>query len=428
MPNDLNLPSPNINPGIVGGESGYAPNPIDIFLQAFTRSKALKGSEDERKAQLDIQKQHLALAKEAFKLEQGKQDAALAEQAHQHDIELQRGKASQELLKIFGPTMGAQAQATGQVPAQLQGLMPQPPQGGPQPMGGQAPAQTPMAPQMGNSALAQATPQPTPNWGEVVGNMSPDAAAAFVHEDLPHLLAAQKSMNPQTEGQAVQTGDTVTTFVPGKGFWDQKANGGKGGFVPSLERHMSQDEKTIKMLQIQESRERIGAMQAYRVATQAQGQTRQFNMRTKDLQQRGAMINQALQTISDAQNNPDPQQRRVLTSSAVANFVQAADQKAQLRYQMLMYFKNNVDPSIGGKWEVLRTRMLQGTLPQYVTGGMLHHLTNLLTLTGKEYDKQRSAEVKRHPELGNWLPEKSEFFDPMTVNAQPSQEPLAPPP
>lgn len=427
MPNDLNLSSANINPGVAGGESGFAPNPIDIFLQAFTQAKALKGSEDERKAQLDIQKQHLGLAKEAFKLEQGKQDAALAEQTHQHDIELQRGKASQELLKIFGPTMGSQAQATGQVPPALQSLMGQPPQGGGSPLAMGQPAQAPMQAPSPVSAPAQATPAPSPNWGEVVGNMTPEAAAAFVHEDLPHLLAIQKSMNPQQEGQAVQTGDTVTTFVPGKGFWDAKANGGKGGFVPSLDRHMSQDEKTIKMLQIQESRERIGAMQAYRVATQAQGQTRQFNTRTKDLQQRGAMINQAIQTISDAQNNPDPQQRRILTSSAIANFVQAADQKAALRYQMLMYFKNNVDPSIGGKWDVLKTRLLQGTLPQYVTGGMLHHLTNLLSLTGNEYDKQRSAEVKRHPELGNWLPEKQEFFDPMTVNQQQPQE-LAPPP
>jgi hypothetical protein len=119
---------------------------------------------------------------------------------------------------------------------------------------------------------------------------------------------------------------------------------------------------------------------------------------------------QAQQTIGDAQNNPDPQQRRVLYSSAIANFVQAADQKAQLRYQLLQYFKKNVDPSVGGQWNTLKARLTKGELPQYVSQGMLTHLQNLLQMSRSEYEKHRTGEIGRHPELENWLPDPDEFF------------------
>jgi hypothetical protein len=404
--------------GVIGGSSEFAPNPLDTFLASFLQAKQQKSSESAEARRFELAQSQLDIEKEKWKTQQ-------AQLAHAQEIIKQQGGAVQQFLKGISPLIEQQGQFTppGQNPPILQGIMGpgQPPTAPPL----QTPAPMAVAPA---PVQAPATPQAPPTWGELVGGMDPEAAAQFVHEQVPQLLAIQKQMNPTQEGQAVQTGDTVTTFVPGKGFWDANANGGKGGWVPAIQRRMQPDELELKRLQLEEARQRIGAMKDYRTAMMAQSMTKQFNGREKDLQQRGAIINQALQTISDAMNNPDPNQRKVLYSSAIANFVQAADQKAQLRYQMLQYFKNNVDPSVAGKWDVLKTRLLQGTLPQYVGQGMLHHLQNLLTLTGGEYDKQRSAEVKRHPELGNWLPEKNEFFDPMTVGASMPDGSLMPPP
>lgn len=419
MANDISLPQPNINPGVVGGSSGYAPNALDTFLASFIDSRKQASSESAQARQDAIAQGHLDLAREEMKYRQEQERTQQSQQDAQ-------GGAIQGFLKMLQPLGEATAQkamASGQDP--LSSLFGgQQGQGSPIAMGGpQAPAQTPMVP----PTPVSAQPQGTPNWSQLTENMSPGALSGFIHEDLPNLLALQKQMQGGSQNaQMVQYGKGVTTFVPGKGFWDPTKN----AFVPSLERGRSADEEADRALDRQVKLEQIQTQQAYRQGIMAQSQTRQFNGRTKDLQQRGAMINQAIQTISDAQNNPDPAQRRVLTSSAIANFVQAADQKAALRYQMLNYFKNNVDPSIGGKWEVLKTRLIQGTLPKYVTGGLLHHLGNLLQLTGSEYDKQRSAEVKRHPDLGNWLPEKDEFFSPMTVNgtsSDPSGDPGPPP-
>lgn len=144
--------------------------------------------------------------------------------------------------------------------------------------------------------------------------------------------------------------------------------------------------------------------------TLTESRVKAFGSSVKPMQDRANVIEQAMTTISDAANNPDPAARRTLYSSAIANFVQAADQKAQLRYQMLNYFKNNVDPSIGGRWETLKDRLLKGELPQYSMQGMLAHLGNLKQLVGSEIDAKRNDLVKRHPELDGELPATDSFF------------------
>lgn len=135
-----------------------------------------------------------------------------------------------------------------------------------------------------------------------------------------------------------------------------------------------------------------------------------FNAQTKPLRERAAVIDQAIRTIDDAAHNPDPRVRKTLYSSAVANFVQAADQKAQIRYQLLNYFKDNVDPSIAGKWSLLKSRLLDGSLPEYTMEGMLIHLQNLREMTKEHYNAQRSGMIDRHPELEESLPGVEEFF------------------
>jgi hypothetical protein len=141
-----------------------------------------------------------------------------------------------------------------------------------------------------------------------------------------------------------------------------------------------------------------------------------YTAQIKPLRDRAAIIDQALVTLNDAAHNPNPAVRRTLYTSAIANFIQAADQKATVRYQLLQYFKNNVDPSIGGKWEVLKSRLLSGTLPQYSLEAMLAHLGNLRTLTAGEIESQRNDLLKRRPELDGALPETDSFF-PATPNA-----------
>ena len=150
-----------------------------------------------------------------------------------------------------------------------------------------------------------------------------------------------------------------------------------------------------------------------------------FTAQVEPLRARAAVIEQALLTIDDAAHNPDPNVRRTLYTSTVANFIQAADQKAQVRYQLLNYFKNNVDPSVAGKWEVLKARMLKGALPGYTMEGMLTHLKNLRELTRSEIEAQRDGLVKRRPELDEALPTLDEFFPTMSNDAPATATPPA---
>lgn len=421
MANDLQLPQPNINPGVIGGSSGFAPNAIDMFMSSFLDARKQKSSESAQARQDAIAQGHLDLAREQLKLQQEQERTQQA----QHD---QQGGAVQAFLKMLQPLGEASAQkamASGQDPlSSLFGA--QQGQGSPLAMPVQNQQQGPQQP-VGSPNTPTATPGPQapPNWGEMVQNMSPAAAAAFVHEQLPQLLSLQKQIEGGgSNAQAIQTGDTVTTFVPGKGFWDSESK----SWVPSIERKMPADVAEMKRLELQLQRERIGAMQDYRTSVSAQRMTRSFVTNTKKIRERGMFINQAIQTIGDAQNNPDPNARKVLTTSAIANFIQAADQNAQLRIQLLNYFKDNVDPSIAGRWNVLKTRLIEGTLPKYVTSGLLQHLNNLLVMSRSEYERQRSGEIKRHPELGNWLPESDEYFTVDHPNGSVPSDELPPPP
>lgn len=145
-------------------------------------------------------------------------------------------------------------------------------------------------------------------------------------------------------------------------------------------------------------------------ATQSRIRMNRFMIDTKPLRDRAHVIDQAITTIEDAAHHPDPRVRQALYSSAVANFVQAADQKAQIRIQLLKYFKDNVDPSVAGRWNLLKERLLKGSLPQYTMEGMLIHLQNLRRMTAEQFDAQRRGIVERYPEMDAVLPSAEEFF------------------
>lgn len=400
-----------INPVHLGGGgsvlNGAPPDPWAGLLQSLLQgaqmgSQGYIAQQDRNartsasSAQLDLQKQEFA-----FRIAQEKTEQERVK--HQQEVARQQGEATRLALETILPHMAATGGLNALLPQPQQptpAFNPQGPAGQPLPAMQQTQA-NPLAPAQPPSADVRLT--------QFLASMEPEAAAQFVQHQLPHLLALRDE-NGGPKSQAVQTGDTVTTFVPGKGFWDAEANGGKGAYVPSIPRRISADEKESKALDRAIRLETLQTQRDYRTAIRAQTMTRMFDTRTKDLRERGRIIMQAQQTIGDAQNNPDPNQRRVLYSSAIANFVQAADQKAQLRIQLLNYFKQNVDPSIGGKWNTLKDRLTQGQLPAYVSQGMLTHLQNLLQMSRSEYEKHRAGEVKRHPELEHWLPDPDEFF------------------
>lgn len=359
-------------------------------------------------AQLDIQKQEMAfrIAQEKTKQEGIK---------HQQEVAKQQGEATKLFLETALPHM-AQTGAINQ-------LLPQPQQQG-QPFNPQGPAGQPL-PAIQQTPGGGITPPPAPQSADIrltqyLANMDPAAAAQFVQEQLPHLLKLREAGMVGEKGQAVQTGDTVTTYVPGKGFWDSQANGGKGGYVPQIDRKMSADEKQaaadnreLRRLSIMEARDAAQDRQAQRLS-------RQFDARTKDVRDRSRIIEQTLVTLDDAAHAPDPAQRRVLYSSAIANFVQAADQKAQLRIQMLNYFKDNIDPSLKGKLTIVAQRLAKGTYPDYVYEGLIAHIKSLKALSQGEYDKHRAGEIKRHPILENYLPASDEFFTPNAATGTPA--------
>lgn len=144
----------------------------------------------------------------------------------------------------------------------------------------------------------------------------------------------------------------------------------------------------------------------------------------KPLRDRAASIDQSLMTLNSAAHATNPDDRRVLYKSGMANFVQAADQKAQLRVQMLQYF-DQIDPSLKGSWESLKGKLLSGERPAYQLQGMINHLQNLKGLVQGEIEAQRSGLVSRRPELDDALPKTEEYFPDFTASGTTSAKPAA---
>jgi hypothetical protein len=244
--------------------------------------------------------------------------------------------------------------------------------------------------------------------GAWIDKVAPELMAAG--DDISQLVDYRKALREKQDAnkpQQVQAGDMATTFVPGKGFWDPNADngaGGKGAFVPSIERHMSPDEMQMKRLALGEQQARTNAMQDIANQSHYTALTKNFASENKSLVERAAPINQALLSVRAAQGDPS------LTKIALGAMLQAADQKAQLRSQILQYY-SNLDPSIAGHWETLKSKLLDGKLPLYQSQAVVTHLSNLLDQVHGMYARRRAGEVGRHPKLDEWLPQADEFFN-----------------
>lgn len=398
----ISIPGININPGI-GGASIPAQAPIadagSAFLQAYLASKEAATRRSNSSSEHEYQMAMIDLRKQ-------EQAALIAKTKHDQEIAKQQGTLAQLFAKTMLPHLlqtGQVGQPGPQTDAMMQQLgmsqqgQPMPQQGGSPSMdaGMQAlaagQAAVPAVQQAGNDQQA---------FQQFLSQADPEAVSQFTQQNLDNILklhATQTAAKPQV----VQMGDVATQFVPGKGFVNPYPTGPK--YVQSLV-----DLNGIKMKQ-----EMIQAGVDAREQRLVTGLTNQFNTRVKPFRDRAMLVNQALMTITDAQGTP------YLTSSAIANFVQAADQKAQLRYQLLQYFKNNIDPSVKG-WAQLKSNLLAtGKYPASVYTGMIGHLHNLSAQARAEYEQQRSAEIRRHPVLEMWLPNSDEYFSDDFFGGQP---------
>lgn len=262
---------------------------------------------------------------------------------------------------------------------------------------------------------------------EWLGQIVPALAAVQDFDAVKALGPLVEKYGPKEEKphpyQMAQQGDKATTFNPNDGtFYNPKT----GKWERSVENGLSEDRKAeneanrdLRRVQLEAARAQREAAAGTKDNQRLERISTRFERATKDLVERGRLIHQAELTLDQAAHNPDPNARKVLFSSAVANFVQAADQKAQLRWQLLNYFKSNVDASLAGRWDIIKERATKGQLPLRVMEGMLAHIRDLGKMTRSEYENRRAADVRRNPELDEQLYKWDELFDGDVTTAPP---------
>ena len=358
-----------------------------LDLDPLIRVLLAKRQDENSKAANDLMKQRLALDIAKEKTEQAKVE-------HEREVAGQSGNVAQVVVEFLaeGGHLESMLREAGVIPpAQLGATA-----GGRTMTAAGAPGApaTPEATASGGALPAGMPPEMLARFKAAANAMSPEARQLFARHTLPALFAFPQSVDAApgegADDQVVQTGKYVTTYRKGKGYWNPETK----TWEKSLARGLSQD---VLDANEKKFRERM---------------TAKFDARTKDLRDRSRILAQTALTLHAARFEPDPANRRALQSSAVANFVQGADQKAQIRIEMLRYFRENV---AGGhlltNWRILRDRLLKGTFPDEVIEGMARHIESLQKLNRVEYESIHNAELKKHPELGTWLSNADEFFD-----------------
>lgn len=400
---------PSIRPEVVTG--GAAPDPLALLLQSIPQGMeaGLTGYREQQQnsrssAELEIQKQQILNERERIKLAQKQQETAQANIEHQREIAGQSGEAVNQFIQALLPQWQMNGALQGIQPQHV-GL-PQPtdqfgiPQGLPM---GQA-AQQPAAFLPGGGGV-QAPPRPL---GAPVGQSQPQGDTGGIADPFA-ALAALHGVNPEAVGPALERVLPILAATAPKevdlgdkiGLMDRTGN-----IIRTIPKGISPEAQA----RIDLSKAQIAATNSYRMLLQGDAASRQFDSVTKDLRSRAQMVQQAVLTVHQAQFAQDPEQRKVLTSSAIANFVQASDQKANLRYQMLQFFKKNVDPSFKGSWENAANLLATGQYPNKIYSALENHLTSLLSQTKTEYQQLYNGEVKRHPAFANLYRTPDEIF------------------
>lgn len=149
--------------------------------------------------------------------------------------------------------------------------------------------------------------------------------------------------------------------------------------------------------------------------TLANNLTNRFQARAKTTTDNIQSLDQASTILGEAMKG-----NKAAYGSVIANFVQAADQRAQLRSQMLDYFATHVDPSLAGRWDIVRDKLLKGEWPDSVLQGISRQLDALKQMDMSRYNQLREGEVARHPQLDDWLPHAEEYIGNAGGSAQSS--------
>lgn len=440
------FPLPNLRPDVVTGTG--APDFWTTLLNALPQGAQIgaggyaQSQENSRSSAANaLEQKRIDLAGQQLKLQQEQERTKQAQLAHQQELTAQQGALYQQYFEHALPY----AAATGQMNQIMQGA--QGPQGAPLPFqmgsgiqGVQQPAQQPAGRTIAPAGVGTAPPSTPPV--DEHGIVDPFAAVAQTIQGqdpevlvaaLPHLLSAAQMLQTSRTGktpQSVNVGDRVLQFYPGKGYYDPKSKDANAqGFVSEEQIRISEYQR----MQQQWQREQAAALADYRQGIRGQVARTQFVGQTRDIRTRGILLQQAIATVNAAEYSKDPAERRLLMGSALANFVQASDQRVQLRSQMLEYFMKHVDSSIKGNLQIGAAKLATGQYPDAVYTAMANHLRNQMKLVRGDFERQRAGFVKTQPQFDTWLPDAEEFFSPdAPVDANtpilPPAQFLAPPP
>lgn len=246
---------------------------------------------------------------------------------------------------------------------------------------------------------------------------SGDVEAARTLSPLVEKYATAQAASKLNTPQAIQTGEGVTTFVPGRGFYDPKTN----TYVPYVDRGLSGDEKQVKQQEalLREMSLRQG-MQEFQIRD-AEQTARAFDSRNKLLTTAAQMYVNAKSAIQEAKNgNP------AAMHSAILNLATAVDPRAQLRQGTIDFIKK-IDPSFSGNLQAFLTRVANGNLPPEQLDEMDQLLDRIHADQAALYEKQRAGDVKRHPLADAYIPPTEEIFGPTLAPGANATTPISAP-
>jgi hypothetical protein len=134
-----------------------------------------------------------------------------------------------------------------------------------------------------------------------------------------------------------------------------------------------------------------------------------FNTDVKPLATKATLISNAENTLTQALTSKNPDVQAALTGPAVSQVVQAIDQSSNLRYQLLQYYQQHIDTSFRGSWDMLKSRILSGTLPGNKLQALLTIVQQAGALNRQELQAKRDQHVKLDPRLDAVLPDADSY-------------------
>jgi len=108
--------------------------------------------------------------------------------------------------------------------------------------------------------------------------------------------------------------------------------------------------------------------------------------------QYGANYVRALATLKQARDSGNP----TTFKSALLQFVNMADPTGRQSLGLIKVM-TDIDPSLLGRWNIFREKLMSGTLPQEEVQNMLEHLNAVVKAVAQDYDMRREAWINSYP-------------------------------